>query len=325
MKQPRLLVVFSKNAVRGTVKTRLAATVGADTAFEVFCKLLHHTQSVVRQVRADKIVYYTDTLEDATAWGPGTATALQQGDDLGERMRQAFAAGFRQGYVRVVIIGTDCPNLDAPLLDSAFGALDTAEVVIGPAFDGGYYLLGMKTLHEELFRGIAWSTSTVYTSTLEQCRQAGLSYTALPLLHDIDEEADLVHLDAVRTTPELLFVYNAAGDLFSTLTDFAHKLLSPSTYTCALCALTWGNFTMKQEWKAFVRSLPLPVRFLYKDEWAAAYGTAVALPAVYLHTAHGPEEIISPAELQACPGLGALQTLVSQKVDTYVQHHHTHL
>ncbi len=197
MNQSNALIIFSKNLVWGKVKTRLAASVGKEKAFNVYKELLFHTKTVVQEVDADKVVYYSDHVEQNDIWGD-YRKAMQQGADLGERMAQAFKEVFQCGYLKAVIIGTDCPALDGAMIQAAFDHLEEQEVVIGPAYDGGYYLLGMKTLQESLFQNIAWSTNTVYEATMAACRQQGLSYAVLPLLHDIDEEKDLVYFKTVR-------------------------------------------------------------------------------------------------------------------------------
>ena len=109
--------------------------------------------------------------------------------------------------------------------------------------------------------------------TLEVCKKNSYNYALLPVLHDVDEEKDLIHLEKAKCMKEqeLIFVYNANSDLFSTVTDFAHKLLSPSTYNCNLCALTYGNFTIKQEWKSFIEELAIKTVFLHKDEFEKQY------------------------------------------------------
>ena len=124
---------------------------------------------------------------------------------------------------------------------------------------------------------------------------------------------------------QLIFVYNANSDLFSTVSDFAHKILSPSTYKCELCALTYGNFAIKQDWKAFIESLPLTTIFLYKDEFEKQYQIEHDLPAVYLRKHEAIEEIISRPEIEGCRSLDKLKILVEQKIKQHVQHHHTDL
>jgi len=124
---------------------------------------------------------------------------------------------------------------------------------------------------------------------------------------------------------QLIFVYNADGGIFGTLTDFAHKILSPSTYSCNLCALTHGDFTMKQEWKSFIESLPVETIFFHRDEFQKRYKMQVALPAAFLYKNKAISEIISKHEIESCKSLAALKTLVRQKIEEHVQHHHPNI
>ena len=110
-------------------------------------------------------------------------------------MKNAFEASFAQGYKKVCIIGSDCYELDTHILEEAFAQLDRKEVVIGPAKDGGYYLLGMRKMHMHLFENKKWSTSSVLSDTLNDLKEANLSFYLLPELTDIDEEKDLITLE----------------------------------------------------------------------------------------------------------------------------------
>jgi rSAM/selenodomain-associated transferase 1 len=194
MNQKNILIIFAKNLVHGKVKTRLASSIGVDHAFAVYKELLYRTKSIVQNVNADKIVYYSDQVELTDIWDDRFLKAKQQGLDLGERMRNAFNDSFQRGYSKAVIIGTDCPSLNKHIIQAAFEDLDHKNVVIGPAYDGGYYLLGMKVLYEDLFQNVAWSTKTVFETTITISKHFNLTYSVLPLLHDIDEERDLEHL-----------------------------------------------------------------------------------------------------------------------------------
>jgi hypothetical protein len=124
---------------------------------------------------------------------------------------------------------------------------------------------------------------------------------------------------------QLLFVYNANSDLFSALTDFAHKILSPATYDCHLCALTYGNFTIKQDWKSFIEKLPVETVFLHKDEFEKQYKFNPALPCAFLLKEGAASEIITRPEIQSCPSLEALKSLVTAKLKDHVQHHHSNI
>lgn len=109
-------------------------------------------------------------------------------------MDNAFATAFQMVYDRVVIIGTDCPELNAGIIMNAFAYLNNHDVVIGPAEDGGYYLLGMKRHYTLLFKNINWSTENVFDETITICKKNNINYSFLPVLHDIDEEKDLIYL-----------------------------------------------------------------------------------------------------------------------------------
>jgi hypothetical protein len=123
----------------------------------------------------------------------------------------------------------------------------------------------------------------------------------------------------------LLFVYNANRDLFSMVTDFAHKILSPSTYQCHLCSLTYGKFSINEEWKSFIESLSIETTFLYKDEFSSQHKLQTVLPAVFISTNGKVREIISRQELERCQSLIDLKNLVTVKLKEHVQHHHSNI
>ncbi len=190
MNQEDLLIVFTKNLLFGKVKTRLAATIGDDNAFKIYATLIAYTCSVTKQLSCGKIVYYSDYIEQNDVWN-GCRKAAQQGNDLGERMMNAFKDAFAAATDRAVIIGTDCFEIDRHIIEHAFKQLNEHDIVIGPAMDGGYYLLGIKSLHQPLFENIPWSTETVFEATITVCNHLNLSYFLLPVLNDVDEEKDL--------------------------------------------------------------------------------------------------------------------------------------
>ena len=193
------LLIFAKNFEPGKVKTRLAATLGHAKAFSIYTQLLEHTVSVTNYLHVDKIVFYSSHIAQEDVWNDNYYhKQVQEGSDLGERMNNAFSYAFQKGYDRVVIIGTDCPELTAGILMNAFAYLNNHDVVIGPAADGGYYLLAMKQHYSALFKNINWSTETVLEETLEICMENNLNYTLLPVLHDVDEERDLIHLEKLN-------------------------------------------------------------------------------------------------------------------------------
>jgi rSAM/selenodomain-associated transferase 1 len=140
----------------------------------------------------DKFLFYADFLNSQDGWSNDKfIKQLQKGNDLGERMHNSFEYAFLNKYKKVIIIGSDCLDLNESIIKDAFRLLDNSDVVIGPAKDGGYYLLGMKSPHSCLFKNISWSTSQVLKQTLSICESQHLSYSLLSTLTDIDVENDL--------------------------------------------------------------------------------------------------------------------------------------
>ncbi|MEO6130325.1 MAG: TIGR04282 family arsenosugar biosynthesis glycosyltransferase [Saprospiraceae bacterium] len=189
------LIIFAKNPEAGNVKTRLAASIGNEAALSVYQKLLSYTASITKELPIEKIIFYSDHVIQHDIWdNKHFSKQVQAGSDLGERMTNAFADTFQKGYSKSVIIGTDCPELNAGIIIKAFAYLDLYDVVIGPAEDGGYYLVGMKQLHAQVFENINWSTNTVLDETRMRCDALQLNYSLLPVLRDIDTIEDLKYL-----------------------------------------------------------------------------------------------------------------------------------
>ena len=188
------LIIFVKNPVPGTVKTRIARTIGDERATDVYRHLLRHTQEITRKLTCHRVVYYGDFINPDDGWN-GYEKQLQSGDNLGERMLTAFREQFGRGANRVppdraIIIGSDCLTVTADHVEQAFAALDETDVVIGPATDGGYYLLGMRELHLFLFENMPWSQPELRRLTELALLQHGLTFGQLDELTDIDEWAD---------------------------------------------------------------------------------------------------------------------------------------
>jgi rSAM/selenodomain-associated transferase 1 len=188
------LLIFARQPVLGRVKTRLAADIGAEAALAVYYELLAITALAVVAAGVPATVWLADAPEPAPTglpeW-PGLPWQPQQMGDLGQRMAAAFAAAFAAGASAVAIIGTDCPGLRAAHLEQAFELLQDHDVIMGPATDGGYYLLAMKELHASFFLHKEWSTDTVCAATLADAAQRGLRVALLPELADVDTVADL--------------------------------------------------------------------------------------------------------------------------------------
>ena len=184
-----VVLVFQKNAILGKVKTRLASGMGELRALEIYRHLIQLTYSVLEDVPVPVWTYFSDYIPESTH--PSVEKSLvQEGQDLGERMANAFARSFESGMEKVVLIGTDCPTLQSNHLNEAFEALTHSDLVVGPATDGGYYLVGMKRRADYLFEGISWSTAEVLSETLNVASQHGISTTLLRELDDIDTQED---------------------------------------------------------------------------------------------------------------------------------------
>jgi rSAM/selenodomain-associated transferase 1 len=184
-----VVLVFQKNEVLGKVKTRLAAGVGEEQALEIYRQLLDKTHLALRDISVSITTYFSEFIPDNPIHSAENKL-VQVGQDLGERMKNAFAENFELGIEKVVLIGTDCPSLEAIHLSHAFEALDQADLVLGPARDGGYYLIGMKRPADFLFEGITWSTELVLLQTLSLAAEQGLQTSLLPVLEDIDTLED---------------------------------------------------------------------------------------------------------------------------------------
>lgn len=191
------LIIFVKNLIKGQVKTRLANTLGDDAAMNIYKQLLKNTNDAIQSFETDKIIFYSKSIEDDIWENNLFQKEIQEGNNLGERMENAFKSTFAVGYKKAIIIGTDCPGINKNILKDAFAKLDDHDIVIGPATDGGYYLLGMKKENPYLFQNVKWSTDVVLQQTIDLCIIHQLSYFLLPALSDIDEEKDLVHFESV--------------------------------------------------------------------------------------------------------------------------------
>ncbi|KAK3242929.1 hypothetical protein CYMTET_47400 [Cymbomonas tetramitiformis] len=199
------LIIFARLPVPGKVKTRLAAGVGPELACTFYkCCSEYIMSETTRLKNVKKYLFYSSEQEfdgvkqwlEDNSLGEHLQTMCQdQTPDLGHRMSNAFETVLLNAEVsKAVIIGTDVPDLNAEVISAAFSALDNAEVVAGPAVDGGYYLLGMKEFHPELFQGIEWSTETVLQATQAAAKAANLFVApanSIPTLQDIDTVSDL--------------------------------------------------------------------------------------------------------------------------------------
>lgn len=184
--------VFLKYPAPGEVKTRLAEAIGDEKAAECYRNLAELTLArTMAPTLYRRILYISpgERIPDFVRWLPDETFQPQRGETLGLRIADAIARLLSIGE-RAVIIGTDAPDISREHVAEAFAALDNSDLVLGPAHDGGYYLIGMKRSWPDLFEGIAWSTKDVLHETLRRASQLGLSFHLLPALHDIDTIED---------------------------------------------------------------------------------------------------------------------------------------
>lgn len=192
MQHKKAIILFTKNPELGKVKTRLAKTIGNEKALEIYIKLLQHTRKIVEPLSVDKFVFYSENPIEKDEWDDKTySKKAQHGNDLGVRMKNAFEEVFQQNYDSVCIIGSDCYELNTTIVEEAFEKLKIHDAVIGPTYDGGYYLLGMNSLRKELFENKQWSTDSVFVDTVTDFKKFNLNFFSLDKLHDIDEEKDV--------------------------------------------------------------------------------------------------------------------------------------
>ncbi len=187
-----LLNLFVKAPRPGTVKTRLAQTIGANAAGAAYRTLVETL--LAKLVSLDAVVLRfapDDAAAEIGAWSrPGWSMQPQGTGDLGRRLEAAFRDGFAAGARSVVIIGSDCPDVSADDVRAAWAALESNDVVLGPARDGGYWLIGLREARGELLEGISWSTDAVLQETLQRARAAQLQVQLLRELTDVDTETE---------------------------------------------------------------------------------------------------------------------------------------
>ncbi|MBV7269349.1 TIGR04282 family arsenosugar biosynthesis glycosyltransferase [Winogradskyella luteola] len=196
-----LVIVFVKNIKLGTVKTRLAKTIGDYGAFEVYSELVKITEKATLEVDVDTRIYFSNAVVD-TKW-PNTFKTIQNGADLGERMLNAFKDGFEAGYKRIVLIGSDLPDINSSHIKKGIDALKNNTIVFGPAEDGGYYLIGLSQLKESVFVNKPWSQSNLLEITLKELEKQQTKVGILNTLNDIDTYEDLIASDFYKSNKKL--------------------------------------------------------------------------------------------------------------------------
>ncbi len=184
-----LLIVFVKNIRPGKVKTRLAKSIGDEKACQVYKHLVKITESVTNQIVVDKRIYFSDMVVE-NKW-EGSEKFIQEGEHLGEKMEAAFEKGFIDGYSKIVLIGSDLPDISVQLIQQGLNELTNNEVVLGPAEDGGYYLIGLTKNQKYLFKDKPWSTPELLQITLNELEEKHTPYALLETLNDLDTLEDL--------------------------------------------------------------------------------------------------------------------------------------
>jgi rSAM/selenodomain-associated transferase 1 len=189
--------MFTRYPEPGRAKTRLIPFLGAEGAAGLHRQMAEHALAQVTRLRSRRslsleVQFTGGTLAQMQSWlGVEPMYTLQAEGDLGDRISLAFQAAFNRGATAVVIIGSDCPQLNAEILEQAFETLHHHDLTLGPATDGGYYLIGLQRFLPQLFQGIAWSTAAVLPQTMAIAEQAGLAIAHLPTLSDVDYPADV--------------------------------------------------------------------------------------------------------------------------------------
>jgi rSAM/selenodomain-associated transferase 1 len=191
------LIIFAKNPLPGAVKTRLSPPLTPEEAASLYGCMIQDSINMVRALsRISPFIFFQNDPGAADYFktlAPEIISTPQKGEDLGERMKNAFNEIFCRGFTEVAIIGTDSPDLPPEFIMKAFALLehDQTDVVFGPAEDGGYYLLALKRVWQELFSGLPWSSSELLVASIARAKDLCLGASLLPEWHDIDTEADL--------------------------------------------------------------------------------------------------------------------------------------
>ncbi len=190
-------LIFLRAPEPGKVKTRLSKVLHEDTVLKLYKNFATGIIKTIEQCSCSiRICYHPSDAQNKIIDWIGHAFYLipQKGKDLGERMADAFDRAFSDGLEKVILIGTDCPDINIAIIEKAFKSLQKNNVVIGPAFDGGYYLIGFNSVSffRDIFHNIPWSTENVFQMTIETCNKKNYKIHILPELRDIDTYEDLI-------------------------------------------------------------------------------------------------------------------------------------
>ena len=185
-----VLLIFSKSPILGKVKNRLSKNIGLESSLHIYKKLLEHTASVAQKSRIKTVLFQNELNPELKAIFKNVADyQIQKGKNLGEKMENAFRWAFSLKYKNVILIGSDLWSLDRDTLIEAKKALEHNDIVIGPCYDGGYYLIGMKNFNNKIFKNISWSKKQVFKQTLSKVLENSVYY--LEIKNDIDNKESL--------------------------------------------------------------------------------------------------------------------------------------
>jgi uncharacterized protein len=199
------LIIFTRYPEPGKAKTRLIPALGDVAAADLHRQMTEQTLDRVKLLQQShpvgvEVWFAGGDRDRMQTWlGADLQYQLQPEGDLGSRMAQAFQVGFDRGVKASIIVGTDCPELTVEILTAAFQALQQTDLVLGPATDGGYYLIGLRRSAPELFESIAWSTDRVFQQTVAFASKLNLSLSCLPMLADVDRPEDLPVWDRFKS------------------------------------------------------------------------------------------------------------------------------
>ncbi len=187
-----VLSIFVKNLIPGTVKKRLAKDLGIDLAIEIYKELVGITAETTDILEINKCVYYSDYIESNDQFDDAKYQKhIQEGKDLGQRMQNCFYDAFELDFDKMILIGSDTPDITDQIISQGFAELDKHDIIIGPAQDGGFYLIGMKKPHENLLNKRTYGHEKVLNELLDEIENRNLSVFKLPTLIDIDVKDDL--------------------------------------------------------------------------------------------------------------------------------------
>lgn len=189
-----LLIIFTRYPEAGLVKTRLIPALGEAGAAEIHKIMTEETVKMALKTGIEIEIHFTGgSYKQIQKWlGNRFKYRDQAGGTLGERLSDSFNQAFSEGLKRAIIIGTDCPEITSNHIREAFTLLQKSDLVLGPALDGGYYLIGLSSFHHNLFKNIKWGSNLVYQQTMATARNLNLKIAELEKLADIDRPEDLL-------------------------------------------------------------------------------------------------------------------------------------